>query len=178
MVRWFVFGVCFAAGAGAAIVMAGDKPGSFVKYSAVDSSPVNATTLVTHTVVAPAATVDRGLAQQPVHPYLMEVQQPGGAAVRVDPARNYNGTPIHKLDENHWILKAQRLHNSTTATTVETIGPSEKEAPVALGKIEPRAILMKPGALPKPDNGDGNIPAVPEQPEKAKSSTKKVVSAQ
>lgn len=176
MVRWSVFAVSFVVGGVAAMSMAGDRPGSFIKYTAIDSSAANPTTIVNRTIVAPAATVDRELAEQPVHPYLIEVQQPGGARVTLDPAKNYNGTPIHKLDENHWILKAQRLHASSSTPSVVTIGPSERPQAAALGKIEPRAILMKPGALPKQDN-DGNIPAVPEQPEKEKS-TKKVASAE
>lgn len=179
MVRWTVFAVSLFVGGAAAMTMAGDRPGSFIKYTPVDSSAANPTTIVNRTVVAPAATVSRELAEQPVHPYLLEVQQPGGARVTLDPAKDYNGSPIHKLDENHWILKAQRLHTSLSTPTVMTIGPSERPQTAALGKIEPRAILLKPGVPgngPQQDN-DGKIPAVPEQPEKEKS-TKKVASAE
>lgn len=179
MVRWSVFAVSIVVGGAAAMTMAGDRPGSFIRYTAVDLSAANPTTIVNRAVVAPAATVDRALAEQPVHPYLIEVQQPGGARVTLDPAKDYNGTPIHRLDENHWILKAQRLHSSASTPGVTTIGPSERPQAAALGKIEPRAILLKPGAPgnnPQQDN-DGKIPAVPEQPEKEKS-TKKVASAE
>ena len=67
--------------------------------------------IYTHdSVIDPAATVSRELSEQPVRPYMIHVQLPG-TTTYLDPTANY----LHQfndpgqIDENHWILRAQRL---------------------------------------------------------------------
>ena len=111
--------------------------------------------LIQRRVVAPEAVVGRQLAEQPVHPYLIEVfvkgRTPsfgsrGGATIWLDSDVNYYlepGSPLH-LDQNHMIQRAQRLARSLRARGAYTVWGSARETRPTLRVFQPHMILMKP----------------------------------
>lgn len=72
----------------------------------------------------PQVAVSRTLAAQPVHPHMVQVSL-GGAAYSgqlttwIDPLARIQGEG--KLDENHSLVKSQRLYNGLRGTTTEQI---------------------------------------------------------
>ncbi len=121
------------------------------------TSPV---TLVQRQVAEPAAVVSRELSQQPVHPHLIELKV-AQTTTYIDPAKDYqfqNGNPI---DQNHSILRAQRLHAALNAPGVVIVrNPRAAEVEdqmIRADEIQPRAILQLP---PRP----GQQPQKQDQP--------------
>lgn len=70
--------------------------------------------VVTRTVVDRSITVSRAIAEQPVHPYLVEVRV-GVTRIYLDPAKEYRRQNENAIDDNHTILKALRLADSMHA---------------------------------------------------------------
>ena len=106
-------------------------------------------------VVAPEAVVSRQLAEQPVHPHLIEVYvkgrtpsfgSRGAATIWLDPDVNYYrepGSPVH-LDQNHLILRAQRLARSLRARGAYTVWGSERASKPTPRVFRPHMILLEP----------------------------------
>ena len=107
MKRSMVFALAFAIGAAAAVALANNGPATVTRHDIRTNTGQSHVHVVTRPVVEPAATVSRELAEQPVHPYLIEVQM-GTTRIMLDPEKNYHNKPgPGYLDQNHSILKAQ-----------------------------------------------------------------------
>jgi len=74
-----------------------------VETEPIDERGEGSVEVVRHPVVAPAATVSRGLRQQPTYPDLVEVQV-GVQTVLVDPYEPIKGN----LPEGHWLVEAKQ----------------------------------------------------------------------
>ena len=117
-------------------------------------------------VIDPAVTIDRDLSEQPVRPYMVRVQLPG-TTTYIDPAANY----LHQfndpgqIDENHWIMRAQRIANSQNAQTVVTYygSPRGMQGPVTFA---PHMILLRPPMMPGMKQPQPDQVPVPQQPDK------------
>lgn len=150
---------------GSASLVNAETRGSFVTVHRADPVPTESgPTLVINEVIEPAATVSRELADQPVHPYLMRVRVVD-MTTNFDPESDYQNAGRGRLDDSHFIVRAQQLHRSLTASSVEVFGPRRVMKPTGLGGVRPQMILLKPPQLrpvPNPNKEDGNIPSVPE----------------
>jgi len=123
-------------------------------------------TVVTRPVAVPAATVSRELSQQPVHPHLIEVRYVN-TTLYLDPNADYIHQGVNRIDDNHSLVKAQRLGRSLRAKGVTVIYGSPQRAALDPMNIEPRAVIMRPMRGPVPQH-PGDMPIVPQPPEKAK----------
>lgn len=137
---------------GAAALGAGAGEVSTVRVAAVDAQSGHTgqgVRLIVRDVVEPAATVSRGLSEQPVRPFMAEVKlvaqtiylDPAGTYYRQDDAEGH-------LDDNHWILRSQQLARTLANPGVQVIYGSQARKPAAA--IEPRMILLRPPVLMKP----------------------------
>lgn len=115
--------------------------------------------VVVRPVAAPAATVDRALAEQPVRPYLIEVRLVN-TTVYLDPAVDYGRKRVGSLDEDHFILKAQRVHAS-----LQPQGPRVMYPPTPVeeraGETQPAFILHRPAPAPPRPQAVPGRPAPP-----------------
>jgi hypothetical protein len=116
---------------------------------------------------APAALVDRALAEQPVHPYLIEVRLVN-TTVYLDPQADYQHKRVGSLDENHFILRAQRLYQSLGGEPARVIYGSRARRPLAGGPGGPAVVLLKPGILGPQQQipGEDRTPSVPQAPDR------------
>jgi hypothetical protein len=134
---------------------------------AVEPGVRPSTRILVNPVVDPQLVIDPDVSRQPTRPDLIRVRIPG-TVVELDPSVNYerslNG---NRIDENHSLLRAQRLHNAivgqapTTGYVIRGLGHAERHVDVA--SIRPRMIIQTPGTgtrhKPAPEPGD--IPVVP-----------------
>ena len=100
--------------------------------------------IVYRPVFKPAATVDRELATQPVHPHLIEVAV-GQTTIMLDPHQNLR-RPTGGIDENHSLMRAQRQWLGRQAKPARVL-----QRPVSLSQIDedrktifPRAVIPAP----------------------------------
>lgn len=117
--------------------------------------------LVERRVVEPAAVVSRALSEQPV--YLHEVQLDViNTPISVDLSANYTDERHGGLDDNHSIVKAQRIARSLRANQARVV---RSPAPQQRDREDIKPIIV----IPKPtiNNGPGQIPSVPASPEPA-----------
>lgn len=122
--------------------------------------------VVTRPIVVPAATVSRELSEQPVRPHLVEVQLVN-TTIFLDPDADYVNTGVNRIDENHSLIKAQRLARSLRAyaNSVRVIHGMDAHEVINPHAIRPSMIMMKPRLGPAPAQ-PGDMPAVPQPPEK------------
>jgi len=129
--------------------------------------------LVHQPVLAAAATVSRGLAEQPVYPHLAEVQV-DQTRVLIDPHRSYR-RPTGGIDEDHFIRRAKRVHTQWLSkqrpqSRARVIHGSAKPQAVR-PSTQPRAIIEIPKNLrdhpPQHDNAAPPIPSVPAPPKRS-----------
>ncbi len=133
-----------------------------VTHHAVNGRNATSTAVIVQRRVAqPAAVVSRSLAEQPVHPYLIEVRLANTTTVYLDPDRDYqyqNGNPI---DTNHTLLQAQRLGRELNNPGVTIVrnerAADETQSMVRADEIQPRAILQAP-PRPRKDHQPQNAP--------------------
>ncbi len=107
--------------------------------------------VVARPVADPGPTADRDLSRQSVRPWLTELQLANTTTVHVDPFRNYRQYTWRGIDQNHSIIKAQRLGLSrltTPAYVVRNLRAWPVEAPQR-PDIEPRAIFRIRKAQPQ-----------------------------
>lgn len=118
------------------------------------------TRLIIHPVVDPGLTIDPDLARQPTRPDLIRVRVVG-AMVELDPGVDYLHTSDDRhLDDNHTLLRAQRLHRSLTAPAAAIVrGDGAPPPSVDVSRIQPRAVIEKPHHA-RPIAPDA-IPSVP-----------------
>jgi len=118
--RWFV---------AAAVVVAAvstfahaDHNSAVLRYSvAVDADRPNAARIVVRPRLYPGVEVTRELSAQPVHPYLFEYHAAKHAhGTYVDAYRSLD-TGEQRLDENHSLVKAQRLYRSLVGITTQDL---------------------------------------------------------
>jgi len=107
--------------------------------------------VIERSVVEPLAVVGRGLANQPVHPHLIEVflfgeGQKGSTTIYLDPDVDYEHQGNLVLDRNHSINRAQRSARLHRARGPLVIRGSSYQ-PEAAVKVSPRFIIHKPGVI-------------------------------
>jgi len=125
--------------------------------------------------------VSRSLAAQPVHPHMVKVVLSGGSGILhtwIDPVRRLDAGE-RRLDENHSLVKAQRLarqlmgittndlaelSNRSQAIKAAQLTPANRAKIVQSPKAAaptPRIIFMRPANQP---NTKPSIPSVPKPP--------------
>lgn len=149
----------------AAPLMAGSGP---VAYRASDQNP--RVYVVTRPIVEPAATVSRALSEQPVRPFMIEVKIVNTTTF-LDPLTDLQYQGVGKIDDDHSLLKAQRLGRAMMSSGVMTYRGRAVEPALAGGAPTPSMILMKPGMLKSDPNNP--MPIVPEKPDPKKEDAKK-----
>ncbi|MEE9212589.1 MAG: hypothetical protein V3U29_08045 [Phycisphaeraceae bacterium] len=143
-------------GVGAADVLAGHQsarivrkghvaPGGVSEYR-VHDTPQHLY-LVQRSVTESAAVVSRALSEQPVHKHLVEVRVVN-TTIYLDPDVNYIRQGQYRIDDDHFILKALRLHASLTAKPARVIRHPQAGDMTEPVSIEPRLIIYK-GDLPE-----------------------------
>ncbi len=137
----------------------------------VDHAGPQSVRVVVRAVAVPSATVAPALADQPVHPNLIEVQV-NNTTVYLDPDEDYEHQhPVGVLDRNHFIPRAQRLARALGVTIGGPIAPSGTAARIIYGKPatesqvddQPVMIIPKPAGLPAREPGK-DMPSVPAPP--------------
>jgi hypothetical protein len=161
----------------AAYVVTKPHPGiQSTPTSAAGELPVSAdqpgVTVVTNPIVNPAATVSRDLSQQPTRPDLATVRV-GVTTIHIDPDRNYTDGTRNRLDQNHSLVRAQRLFKSLHARKAYVVVNEQVRAAVgnraADGEPQPRIIIdaralrrmLMLDAIPESPNTDPDGQAVP-----------------
>lgn len=107
--------------------------------------------VIQRAVVEPLTVVGRGLANQPVHPHLIELflfgeGQQGSTTIFLDPDVDYENQGSLVLDKNHSINRAQRstrLHRARGPMVIRGSG----HQPVAAPPVMPRFIIQRPGVI-------------------------------
>ncbi|MCX5662201.1 MAG: hypothetical protein NTW19_21190 [Planctomycetota bacterium] len=167
MWRTMLMGCALASGLAAAAmaeVQTYQPRGCWVRVTRVDPSNNSAYTVERAPAAYPAATVDRALSQQPVHPWMYQVRV-GSTSTWLDPLANYNDDGPGSLDENHFIPRSQREYISRNFDTRPYVITGHRNAPMVT-HYEPLMTILKPDALtplPKP-NAPGVIPNAPATP--------------
>ena len=117
----------------------------------VDINQHHGAYLVRRPIVYPEATVGRWLSNQPVHRHL-GVYEMAGTRISFDPQANYHRQRAYedKIDDNHSLLKAQRLYSSLNRQGARiVINRREKNDEQMTGRtIRPRMIIMRPKVEP------------------------------
>ena len=139
-----------------------------VAYRVCDPNP--RVYIVSRQVVEPAATVSRSLSEQPVRPFLVEVKIVNTTTF-IDPMSDLQYQGVGKIDDDHSLLKAQRLARARMSAGVVTYRSLATQPTVAGVMPTPAMILMKP-AMPGIDP-QSPMPIVPEKPEPKKEEAKK-----
>jgi hypothetical protein len=117
------------------------------------------TRLVLRRVVEPAAVVGRDLAEQPVRTDLVELQVVN-TTIYLDPDADYEHQGVNPIDEDHRILKAQRLARSLLARPARVLRNPLADRPAeAAAKPLPHAIIRF--RKPDLDNGPEHEPEAP-----------------
>ena len=100
--------------------------------------------IVYRPVFETAATIDRELAMQPVHPHLIEVSV-GHTTITLDPHQNLR-RPTGGIDENHSLMRAQRQWLDRQAKPARVLRRPEALAQTDEdhGVIRPSAIIPVP----------------------------------
>lgn len=75
----------------------------------------------------PEVAVSRSLAAQPVHPWMAKIVLNNAMSTYIDPQRHLSGGKDLHLDENHSLIKAQRLHNSLSGMTTSQLNRLENQ---------------------------------------------------
>ena len=118
--------------------------------------------LVERRVVEPAAVVSRALSEQPT--YLHEVQLDViNTPIWVDLSENYTDERHGGLDDNHSIVKAQRIARSLRANHARVVRNPARAQHRDAAAIKPVIVIEKP----KVNDGPDPIPTVPASPEPA-----------
>jgi len=117
--------------------------------------------IVTRRVVEPAATVSRALSEQPVRPHMVELRI-ADRTTFFDPQAEHLQPRRFRIDENHTIIRAQRLANSLNARPVTVIYGSDAAAERNL-EPQPHIILLKPDYLRPAPRPRSLPPVVPQQ---------------
>ncbi len=137
----------------------------------VDPAGPQSVRIVVRQVTVPSATVSPALADQPVHPHLIEVKV-NNTTVYLDPDEDYEHQhPVGVLDRNHFIPKAQRLAKRlgvAGASNVATNGAAriiygQPEAQEQKLDDQPVMIIPKPAGVPAREPSQ-TIPSVPAPP--------------
>ena len=134
---------------------------SGVETHRVDVGQEKRVYVVTRPIVDPSVTVDRGLSEQPVRPWLIEVKLVN-TKVYLDPEADYIRQGDGQIDENHSLVAAQRLGRSLRAQSVQTIYGRAARRPAVV--IRPAMMLLRPpGLAPRgvPQDEKG-MPIIPE----------------
>jgi hypothetical protein len=150
---------------GSIATLAGAADPSSVKIVSTDPTQGSGVQIITRDVVEPAATVSRELSEQPVRPYLTEVKVVT-QIIQLDPAADYErqDNAEGRLDENHWILRAQRLARSLSnpgVTVIHGNGPRPLREP---GSVQPAMIFIKPPNMKQDLPKQIEMPVTPEAP--------------
>ena len=154
----YKLGLCVAAaviGFGAAATWAGEarivRPEGQTgpKVYRVHTSPRRQVHLVERAVTNSAAVVSRELAEQPVHEHLVEVRVVH-TTIYLDPEKNYIRQNQYRIDEDHHILKALRLHAALSAKPARVIrNEAAGEMTDETATITPVLIIDKKDLPPK-----------------------------
>jgi len=122
----------------------------FQRPTAANTRVLPQVVVIERHVVEPAAVISRELAQQPVHPHLIEVfifgeGQQGSSTIYLDPDVDYINQGYLKLDEGHSINRAQRLARSLRGRPGMIVYGSRQAAPEAKTSsvIKPHMIIEK-----------------------------------
>ena len=91
-------------------------------------------------VVDAGPTVGRDLSRQPVQPWLVPVRYANTTTIYVDPLENYQPYAWRGIDDNHSILKAQRLGLDQLARPTRVIR----------NPLVPVVQHREPGVMPRP----------------------------
>jgi len=134
--------------AGAVSVSAFGVAAEAAESVSVSPQETSAIRIYRNNVVEPAATVSRELSDQPVRPWLAKVKVVT-QIVYIDPQADYlhQDDCVGRLDENHWILRSQRLANALNAPAIEV--HQGDPLPQMASKGQPLMILVKPPMLPR-----------------------------
>lgn len=108
-------------------------------------------------VVVPDAVVSRGLANQPVHPHLIEVfllgeGQKGSSTIFLDPNEDYEHQGSLVLDQDHSINRAQRMARKLRARgpmVIRGLGNRANQR-TTTPSVRPNFIIEKPGGVIRP----------------------------
>lgn len=152
---WAITSTMIAAAGNAAL--AGDEPARIITATTPAGQPAAVRVVspgpryevTLHSVVAPAATVNRGLADQPVHPYLVTVRI-GSALFLVDPLDEHrHGDCSRGMDENHSLRKIKRaVRSAGSPDAVRIILGSPDAAAPLVEAPEPDPAIVKAAEPP------------------------------
>ncbi len=123
------------------------RHGGWVIVTPVD--PTNTSVnLIERPTVYPDVTVNRGLDQTPVRPYMAEVQVVTVTTL-VDPLADYASSTTSYLDENHWIRRAQREYLAAHTDTSAYVIVGSPHNPT-IEHLTPHMIFLKPNGTSAP----------------------------
>ena len=129
----------------------------------VDINQRHGAYLVRQPITFPEATVGRELSQQPVHRHL-GMYEIAGTRITFDPQANYHRQRAYedRLDDNHSLLKAQRLYHALNQQGAYIVVNGRKQYYEQMTEqtIEPRMIIVKPKAKPDGDQ-QRKMPSTP-----------------
>jgi hypothetical protein len=175
VLKWMCAAALGLTGAATAMAepMADSVSPSGVRTYRIDEGVDRRAAIVVRPITNSAATVSRGLSEQPVRPFMIEVRV-GNTTTFIDPDVDYRGTGPGKLDEGHWIIRAQRKAAEVRGTHV-VYGRDHAKAEVRGEEIRPSMILLRPSLKAKQP---GAMPTVPTKPQESKTPKGSVASAE
>lgn len=118
--------------------------------------------LIFERVYVREATVDRLVSETPALPHLARVQM-GSTTILVDPNIDYLSKSPGRIDENHSIIRAQRMFKALAPNRSYVVrGLPRPESAVDVDAIRPSAIIQKPNLFDKPRKDEvDNMPMIP-----------------
>ena len=105
--------------------------------------------LIRRPIGEPSASVGRAISEQRVHRHLGEMVVVNQRVLFDPTADYYRQEGGNSIDDNHSLLKAQRLYFSLNAPGVSVIRGGQEKGTDAAGHIQPRMIIIKPAAPPR-----------------------------
>jgi hypothetical protein len=135
--------------------------------------------LIHQPVLVREATVDPRVSATPALPHLARVQM-GTQTILVDPNVNYLSKAPGRIDENHSIVRAQRMFNHLASQGGRTYFGQPRQDAIDPAEIRPSAVILRPNLLDEPQRHprDG-MPITPAPaPQKREGEPKKMAMAQ
>ena len=110
--------------------------------------------VINRPVVEPLAVVEPGLANQPVHPHMIEVfllgeGQSGSTTIYLDPDVDYENQGSLVLDRDHSINRAQRMANQLRVRRPMILRGNRRSSS-SVHEVSPSFILEKPDGVITP----------------------------